>query len=65
VFAKLDPEAFERCFLTWVQGLIHVTGQRALHIDGKTLRRSFDTASSTAAVHMVSAWASKSELALA
>jgi len=65
VFAKLDPEAFERCFLTWVQGLIQVTGQHALHIDGKTLRRSFDTASSTAAVHMVSVWASKSELALA
>lgn len=22
VFAAIDPEAFERCFLAWVQGLI-------------------------------------------
>jgi predicted transposase YbfD/YdcC len=65
VFAMLEPEAFERCFLTWVESLIQVSGQRVLHIDGKTLRGSFDTASSTAAIHMVSVWASKSELALA
>ena len=26
-------------------------------VDGKTLRRSFDTGSSKAAIHMVSAWA--------
>lgn len=65
VFAMLDPEAFERCFLTWVESLIQVSGQRVLHIDGKTLRGSFDRASSTAAIHMVSVWASKAELALA
>ena len=35
-----------------------------MHIDGKTLRHSFDTASSKAAVHMVSVWASKAELAM-
>ena len=27
-------------------------------IDGKTLRHAFDRATSTAAIHMVSAWAS-------
>jgi hypothetical protein len=38
----------------------------ALHIDGKTLRRSLDGASEKAALqlHMVSVWASKAELAL-
>jgi len=65
VFAALDPEVFERCFLKWVRGLIKVSDQHALHIDGKTLRRSFDSASKNAALHMVSAWASKAGLALA
>jgi predicted transposase YbfD/YdcC len=65
VFAALDPDAFERCFLKWVQGLIKVSGAGALHIDGKTLRRSFDHASKHAALHMVSVWASKAQLTLA
>jgi predicted transposase YbfD/YdcC len=65
VFAKLDPEGFERCFLAWVQGLIDVTGERGLHIDGKTLRHSFDAAGSRAAIHMVSVWASKAQLVMA
>ena len=65
VLAALDPDAFERCLLQWIEGLIHISGQQALHIDGKTLRRSFDHASQTAAIHMVSVWASKAELALA
>lgn len=64
VFGLLDPEAFERCFMRWVQGLIDVSGVRALHIDGKTLRHSFDQASSRSALHMISVWASKAELAL-
>ena len=32
---------------------------RQLHIDGKTLRRSFDKSSDKKAIHMVSAWASE------
>ena len=64
VLSMLDPEGFERCLLQWVASLVEATGQQALHIDGKTLRHSFDKASSTAAVHMVSVWASKAQLAL-
>jgi len=33
-------------------------------IDGKTLRRSYDSASNKAALHMVSAWASANNLTL-
>ncbi len=65
VFAAIDPDAFEQCFYQWVQGLIEASDTGALHIDGKTLRRSFDAASGKAALHMVSVWASKAELALA
>lgn len=64
VFARLAPDAFERCFVQWVQGLIRVSGAKALHIDGKTLRRSFDRASARAAIHMVSVWVSKADMAL-
>jgi len=65
VLSMLDPEGFERCLLQWVASLVDASGQQALHIDGKTLRHSFDKASSTAAVHMVSVWASKVQCALA
>lgn len=65
VLGLLDPDAFERCLLAWIEGLIRVSGQKALNIDGKTLRRSFDTASGKLPIHMVSVWASKAELALA
>lgn len=64
VFALIDPDAFERCFMAWVQSLIELTGERALHIDGKTLRHSFDTASNKAAIHMITVWASQAQLAL-
>lgn len=56
-FAALDPEAFSRCFSTWMKAVAEVTEGEVVAIDGKTLRRSFDRASSKAAIHMVSAWA--------
>lgn len=56
VFARLDPDAFERCFRAWTAALAgELCGTVAL--DGKTLRRSFDRAGGKAAIHMVSAWA--------
>ena len=61
VFARLDPEAFERCFRRWTSALAgELIG--TVSIDGKTLRRSFDTAAGAAAIHMVSAWAGEQGL---
>lgn len=65
VLGLLEPEVFERCFIRWVRGLADASGLGALHIDGKTLRRSFASAGKKTPVHMVSVWASKAELALA
>ncbi len=63
VFARLDPVAFQRCFLNWVKAVAPTTtGQVA--IDGKTLRGSHDRADGKAALHLVSAWAVKSGLVL-
>jgi len=47
-----------------VKAIATVTEGEVVAIDGKTLRRSFDRASSKAAIHMVSAWASKNSLVL-
>jgi len=57
LFAAIDPEQFEACFVAWmraVAGEIHGVLAR----DGKKIRRGFDTAAGKAAVHMVSAWGS-------
>lgn len=63
-YAALDPVAFSRCFTGWIQSVAEVTEGEVVAVDGKTLRRSFDKASSKAAIHMVSAWASKAGLVL-
>jgi predicted transposase YbfD/YdcC len=62
VFARLQPEAFERCFMSWVSALAGSSTGDLIAIDGKTLRGSFDRAAGKAAIHLVSAWASANEL---
>jgi predicted transposase YbfD/YdcC len=45
VFAKLDPDAFERCFTAWTSALPSTTGgAKLIAIDGKSIRRSFEHA---------------------
>lgn len=63
-YAALDPVEFSRCFTRWVQSIAEATEGEVIAVDGKTLRRSFDRASKKAAIHMVSAWASKTGLVL-
>lgn len=57
IFAALQPAEFEKCLLSWITALHEISGGQIVAIDGKTLRRSFDAASSKTAIHMVSAWA--------
>ena len=65
IFSWLDPQVFEKCFLSWVQAVMGTTGDQIIAIDGKTLRRSHDHANGKEAIHMVSAWAEKNRLVLA
>ena len=44
VFAMLDPERFERCFLNWMAAVVERSGGRLVSIDGKAIRRSFEHA---------------------
>jgi predicted transposase YbfD/YdcC len=64
VFARLDPEAFERCFLAWIQAVVGAPGAQVVAVDGKTLRRSHDRGRGKAALHLVSAWATAHHLVL-
>jgi len=63
VFALLPPNEFQACFIAWVKSLCDVHGD-IVNIDGKALRRSFDTASDKAMIYMVSAWANANNLVL-
>lgn len=64
IFAALKPAEFEKCLLSWITALHEITDGQIVAIDGKTLRRSFDAASSKAAIHMVSAWATANHITL-
>jgi predicted transposase YbfD/YdcC len=50
--------------LSWITALHELTRGQVIAIDGKTLRRSFDAASSKSAIHMVSAWATANHISL-
>lgn len=64
ILAALKPGEFEKCLLSWITALHEITDGQVIAIDGKTLRRSFDAASSKAAIHMVSAWATTNHISL-
>lgn len=64
VFARLDPEQMQRCFVSWVNAISELLGAEVVAIDGKTLRHSDDKGCGKAAIHMVSAWASANRLVL-
>jgi predicted transposase YbfD/YdcC len=76
VFARLSPEGFERCFVAWTQGLKTSTSTKtpdsqeasdsggSIAIDGKCLRRSYTHAWANNPLHLVSAFATESQLIL-
>ena len=67
VLMLVDPDAFERCFLSWVRAVFRPEGDapRQVAIDGKTVRRSFDRKHGRSPLHLVSAYATERGLVLA
>ena len=63
IFAAVDAEAFQRCFVAWVASLVG-TPAEVIAIDGKTARRSGQKTSGKAPIHMVSAFAARQRLVL-
>lgn len=64
VFAALDPDQFQQCFLAWVRAALPQHAGSVIAVDGKPVRRSHDRGAGKAAIHMVSAWASAEHLVL-
>lgn len=64
VFARLNPEQFQQCFLNWIKSISKITQGEVIGIDGKTLRHSYDKGADKGAIHMVSAWATANRLVL-
>lgn len=64
VLRLLDPGQFRSCFQRFMARFAE-TAQGVVAIDGKVLRRSFDTASGKSALHMVTAWGCEQRLVLA
>jgi predicted transposase YbfD/YdcC len=63
LFAALDAEAFQKCFIAWVASLTK-QGPEIIAIDGKTLRRSYQERGGKAPIHMISAFSSRQRMVL-
>jgi len=66
IFAKMDPDALEGCFRSWVGSMVSLSGGQRVAIDGKSLRRSFEHAwDKSGMAHMVSAFVQANKLVFA
>ncbi len=63
LFAALDAEAFQGCFIAWVASL-NKLGPEIVAIDGKTLRRSCQEGGAKAPIHMISAFSGSQRMVL-
>ena len=64
LFRLLDPEGFRAAFQRFMAGFSEQC-EGVVAIDGKVLRRAFDSASGKSPLHMVFAWGCERRLALA
>jgi predicted transposase YbfD/YdcC len=63
IYAALDAEQFQTCFIAWVSKLVGLP-MGVIAIDGKTLRRSYQEGGAKAPIHMISAWSCGQNLVL-
>ena len=63
LFAALDAEQFQTCFIDWTSAATGVKDD-IIAIDGKTLRRSYQQGGAKAPIHMISAWSSRQRIVL-
>lgn len=64
LFARINVNAFEKCFINWMQSVVQLTEGQVIAIDGKTLRGSASATNGKKAIHMVSAFASANQVVL-
>lgn len=64
VFAKIDPEQFEKCFIDWVGSIADFIPNEVIAIDGKTVRHSYKNKGLGNPIHIVSAYAADCNLVI-
>jgi predicted transposase YbfD/YdcC len=70
VLSLLKPDAFQQCFVSWLQALREQAAETSgvdkpiFAVDGKTARRSHDRNKGLGALHSVTVWASEFGLSL-
>ena len=63
ILARLDPVAFQRCFVAWTAALTK-TAAEVIAIDGKTVRRTYQKKGAEEPIHVVSAFAARQRMVL-
>jgi predicted transposase YbfD/YdcC len=64
VFERINPDQFRNGFIEFVSNICEKREQEIINIDGKQLRRSFDSYSGKSPIHMVSAWSNENSMVL-
>lgn len=70
VLMAVDPQAFQACFVSWLNALQSgsesaATGRKTMAVDGKCLRGSHDRSRGLGPLHLVSVWLTDAGLTLA
>jgi predicted transposase YbfD/YdcC len=63
LFASLNPQELQSCFIDWVQSIAGITAGRVVSIDGKRLCNA-GVEGKKAIIHMVSAWSNENNMVL-
>jgi predicted transposase YbfD/YdcC len=64
LFARIDTQQFQECFLNWIKSVAKVTNGEIVAIDGKKLKHSYDNFKGNKAINIVSAWSTINRLVL-
>ena len=64
VFSQINPDEFNKSFLSWIKGISKITAGEIIAFDGKQSRNSGDEKNGKGAINTVSAWAASNRLVL-
>jgi predicted transposase YbfD/YdcC len=64
VFSQIDPDAFNKSFLSWIKGISQITTGEIIAFDGKQSRNSEDEKNGRGVINTVSAWVTSNRLVL-
>ncbi len=65
VFARINPEEFNACFMDWINSVSSIANGEVIAIDGKSIKGSGNSTVPHSMLHVVSAFASENKVCLA